>query len=95
MSNSQNQKAVAAPELTREQLLAEVKRLEAIVAQPRVAGKISMKVSGKGACSVYGLQRWPVTLYAEQWIRLLAEAEAIKQFLSANKASFSVKTAAQ
>lgn len=42
---------------------------------------ISMKVSEKKALSFYGLGRWPVTLYKEQWVRLLNEVEAIKQFL--------------
>jgi hypothetical protein len=42
------------------------------------------KVSEKGAISVYGLQRMPVTLYVEQWERLLAYAEEIKEFMKAH-----------
>jgi hypothetical protein len=44
------------------------------------AGTLRCKVSAKGALSVYGLQRMPVTLYIEQWERLLAIAEEIRKF---------------
>ncbi|HLY19174.1 MAG TPA: hypothetical protein VKR61_18225 [Bryobacteraceae bacterium] len=47
-------------------------------------GQISMKVSEKGALSVYGMGRFPVTLYKEQWERLLAAGEQIKAFLKDN-----------
>ncbi|MHB1813548.1 MAG: hypothetical protein ACYCUE_01740 [Steroidobacteraceae bacterium] len=47
-------------------------------------GKLAMKVSEKGALSVYGMGRFPVTLYKEQWLRLLAAAEDIKAFIEAN-----------
>ena len=47
-------------------------------------GKAAMKVSEKGALSVYGMGRFPVTLYKEQWLRLLAMAEEIKAFIEAN-----------
>ena len=46
-------------------------QLLAAMSTPRVAGVLSCKVSRKGAISVYGLQQMPVTLYAEQWERLL------------------------
>lgn len=42
------------------------------------------KVSAKGALSVYGLQRMPVTLYAEQWERLLDFSDTLREFLKAN-----------
>jgi hypothetical protein len=45
--------------------------------------KLAMKVSEKGALSVYGMGRFPVTLYKEQWLRLLAMAEDIKAFIEA------------
>ena len=45
---------------------------------------LAMKVSEKGALSVYGMGRFPVTLYKEQWLRLLAMAEDIKAFIAAN-----------
>ena len=44
----------------------------------------AMKVSEKGALSVYGMGRFPVTLYKEQWLRLLAMADDIKAFIEAN-----------
>jgi hypothetical protein len=46
--------------------------------------KSAMKVSEKGALSIYGMGRFPVTLYKEQWLRLLAMAEDIKAFIEAN-----------
>lgn len=45
---------------------------------------LSLKVSGKGAVSVYGLGRFPVTLYQEQWLRLLALTDDIRNFIAAN-----------
>ena len=47
-------------------------------------GQLYCKVSAKGAISVYGLQRMPVTLYVEQWDRLLAFGDDLKQFLKDN-----------
>jgi len=52
---------------------------------------VSMKVSEKGAVSVYGLGRFPVTLYQEQWLKLLALAEEIKEFIAENKERLKVK----
>ncbi len=54
-------------------------------------GKLAMKVSEKGALSVYGMGRFPVTLYKEQWLRLLAAAEDIKAFIEANQANLKTK----
>jgi len=48
-------------------------------------GKLPMKVSEKGAVSVYGMGRFPVTLYKEQWLKLLAMSEEIKAFIEANQ----------
>ena len=62
-----------------ERLKAENERLKG--AQSR---GMSMKVSEKGALSVYGLGRFPVTLYKEQWTKLLAMADDIKAFLRDN-----------
>ena len=55
---------------------------------------LSMKVSEKGALSVYGLGRFPVTLYKEQWKKLLEMAEDIKAFMAANDAQLKSKEAA-
>ncbi len=52
---------------------------------------VSMKVSEKGAVSVYGLGRFPVTLYQEQWTKLLAMSDQIKAFIEENKAQLKVK----
>jgi hypothetical protein len=50
----------------------------------RKPGQLRLKVSEKGALSVYGLGRFPVTLYKEQWRRLLDYTEEIKAFLKDN-----------
>jgi hypothetical protein len=56
-------------------------------------GQLYCKVSEKGGLSVYGLQRMPVTLYVEQWQRLLDYAEEIKAFMKANDAKLKRKEA--
>ena len=71
--------------MTREQLLALVATMQA---NPR---KLSMKVSDKGALSVYGLGRFPVTLYRGQWERLLGASQEITAFITANAATLTVK----
>jgi hypothetical protein len=53
---------------------------------------LSLKVSEKGALSVYGLGRFPVTLYKEQWTKLLAMADDIKAFLKENDARLKSKS---
>jgi hypothetical protein len=72
-----------------ERLRAENEALKAKVAAR--APKITLKVSTKGAVSVYGMGRFPVTLYAEQWIKLLGIGEDIKAFIKANSASLATK----
>ena len=47
-------------------------------------GSISIRVSEKGGVSVYGLGRFPVTLYKEQWDKLLTAADQIKAFIQEN-----------
>jgi len=47
-------------------------------------GKVTWKVSAKGALSTYGLGRFPVTLYGSQWKRLFEHAEEIKRFIDEN-----------
>jgi hypothetical protein len=54
-------------------------------------GALYCKVSQKGALSVYGLQRMPVTLYVEQWERLLGFADEIQQFIAQNSAELKRK----
>ncbi len=52
---------------------------------------LSLRVSEKGAVSVYGLGRFPVTLYKEQWLRLLDMGEDIRAFIRANEAQLKSK----
>ena len=51
----------------------------------RAAGEVTMRVSEKGGVSVYGLGRFPVTLYQEQWEKLLAHADEIRAFITQNR----------
>jgi hypothetical protein len=77
-----------------ENLRAELERLKSEnerLKQARSRG-VSLKVSGKGGVSVYGLGRFPVTLYKEQWIRLLAMADDIRQFIDENDSRLKSKT---
>jgi hypothetical protein len=77
-------------EPTKEELLARIAELEK-EAGTRQAGKLSFKVSEKGGVSVYGLGRFPVTLYAEQWERLLAAAEELRVFVEKEKSKGTLK----
>ncbi|HEX9265284.1 MAG TPA: hypothetical protein VF977_13030 [Candidatus Binatia bacterium] len=52
--------------------------------EQRKPGQLRLKISEKGGLSVYGLGRFPVTLYKEQWTRLLDYADEIKDFLQQN-----------
>jgi hypothetical protein len=67
-------------------LIARIAELEA-----KKAPNVSFKVSTKGAVSVYGLGRFPVTLYAGQWERLFSHADALKAFIAANAATVARK----
>lgn len=78
-----------------EDLKAELERLkaenEALKKKKPAAGTLSMKVSEKGALSVYGMGRFPVTLYKEQWLKLLSIADEIKKFISENDSQLKTK----
>lgn len=52
---------------------------------------IDLRVAGKGGVSLYGLGRFPVTLYYEQWLALLDHATEIREFLKANKSKLKMK----
>ena len=68
---------------TDDELRAEVERLKAEneALKARRSGATSMKVSEKGGLSVYGLGRFPVTLYQEQWLKLLDLGDQIRAFI--------------
>jgi hypothetical protein len=76
-----------------EDIQSELERLRAENAalKNKKTGSVSMKVSEKGAVSVYGLGRFPVTLYQEQWTKLLGLADEIKVFIEENKPKLKVK----
>jgi hypothetical protein len=76
-----------------EQLQAELNRLRAEnEALKKSSSKgLSLRVSEKGGVSVYGLGRFPVTLYKEQWLRLLDMTEEIRAFIEANSSQLRVK----
>ena len=76
-----------------DELKAEIERLRAeneTLKKP-ARGQISLKVSEKGALSVYGMGRFPVTLYREQWEKLLAMSDQIREFIVANDQSLKKK----
>ena len=59
----------------------------------RRSGSLEFRVGEKGGVSVYGLGRFPVTLYYEQWIRLLDAAPDLRSFLEENKSRLKLKQA--
>jgi hypothetical protein len=80
-----------------EELLAEIERLKSEnenLKKPMQRGVITFKVSDKGAVSVYGLGRFPVTLYKEQWEKLLEQAPDLKTFIADNDSRLKKKEAA-
>ena len=76
-----------------EDLKAELERLrnENAALKKGAATGISMKVSEKGAVSIYGMGRFPVTLYKEQWLKLLDMSDDIRTFIAANDAQLKTK----
>jgi hypothetical protein len=76
-------------EPTYEELKARLAELETKGA--RRTGELDFKVGEKGGVSVYGLGRFPVTLYYEQWIRLLDAGPKVREFLEENKANGKLK----
>lgn len=80
-------------EPTKEELLARIAELEK-QAGAKNAGKLEFKVGEKGGVSVYGMGRFPVTLYYEQWIRLLDAAGELRAFLEENRGRLKLKSEA-
>lgn len=107
MSNNQNPKVIAVPEspevtALREQLAKMKAEQEALVAklkeqQSSTLSKVYFKVGEKGGVSVYGLQRFPITLFAEQWDTLLSDAvlTSLKAFIEKNRPNLLTKAQKQ
>ena len=78
-----------------EEEMPEIERLraenEALKKAATRVQQFGLKVSEKGALSVYGMGRFPVTLYREQWEKLLAMSDQIKEFIKANDAALKKK----
>ncbi len=74
-------------------LRAEVERLRAKVAEidRKKKARIQLKVSQKGALSLYGLRRFPVTLYADEWEEVLERSDEIRSFIAEHPAELKRK----
>jgi len=74
-----------------EELKARVQELEKQADTKKRSGAMEFRVSEKGGVSVYGLGRFPVTLYYEQWMRLLGACDDLKAFIEENKSKLKMK----
>ena len=76
-----------------EEMKAELERLrsENTALKKGVATGITMKVSEKGGLSVYGMGRFPITLYKEQWLKLMDMSDAMRAFIAANNSVLKTK----
>ena len=75
-----------------DEMKAELERLrQENAALKKGAAGVRMKVSEKGAVSIYGMGRFPVTLYKEQWLKLLDMSDDIRSFITANEAQLKTK----
>lgn len=74
-------------------MVAEIARLRAEneALKAKAQAKVWFKVTDKGAVSVYGMGKWPVTLYLSQWQRLFAAQSGLKDFIEANLDKLSTK----
>jgi hypothetical protein len=79
--------------MSEQDLQAELERLKAEneALKAKTTRATSIRVSEKGGVSVYGLGRFPVTLYKEQWLKLLELAEEIRRFIGENDARLKTK----
>lgn len=80
--------------MSEEDLRAELERLKAENEALKTRGgrSVALRVSEKGGVSVYGLGRFPVTLYKEQWLKLLDMADDIRAFIGQNEAILKTKS---
>ena len=76
---------------SKDELLARIAELEKQVGSKKT-GRLEFRVGEKGGVSVYGLGRFPVTLYYEQWLRLLGAADDLRNFLEENKGKLKLKS---
>ena len=76
-----------------EDMKAELDRLrnENAALKKGASSSLRLKVSEKGALSIYGMGRFPVTLYKEQWLKLLTMSDEIRAFIAANEAQLKAK----
>jgi hypothetical protein len=79
--------------MSNDDLKTELERLrnENAALKKGAAAGVTMKVSEKGALSIYGMGRFPVTLYKEQWLKLLAMSDDIRAFIVANEGQLKTK----
>lgn len=79
--------------MSEDDLKAELERLrnENAALKKGAATGVTMKVSEKGALSIYGMGRFPVTLYKEQWLKLLEMSDDIRAFIVANEGQLKTK----
>lgn len=77
-------------EPTKEELMARIGELEKQLGAKK-SGKLEFKVGEKGGVSVYGLGRFPVTLYYEQWTKLLDAGDDLRAFLETNKSRLKLR----
>ncbi|MBM4186303.1 MAG: hypothetical protein FJ206_03220 [Gemmatimonadetes bacterium] len=79
--------------MSQDDLQAELERLrrENAALKQGASRGVSIKVSEKGGVSVYGLGRFPITLYQEQWLKLLELSSQIRDFIEANKGQLKKK----
>jgi len=79
--------------MNEEEMKAELERLRAENAKLKSKDSpgLSLKVSEKGSVSLYGMGRFPVTLYKEQWLRILASAPEIEAFIHENDSKLKTK----
>jgi len=79
--------------MSQEALMAELEKLKAENATLKKASAsgLSLKVSQKGALSLYGMGRFPVTLYKEQWLKILDMADGIRAFIADNNDALKAK----
>jgi hypothetical protein len=78
-------------EMTMHQMAARIKELEAAATKAKAPATLTFKIGVKGGVSVIGLQRFPQTLYYEQWNRLLDAGDELRAFLELHKSELKMK----